>query len=185
MLQGERERVKWGRQVNSDSKIEFAILNLRIDGMSRHGKVDAKGLTRSINAVCTCVGSFNIKILEKRQLNVWIKEVSFSSWPEKFGVLEKGQEARVDVPPEVFAQAWEAVLTDDVATKQLNLTLRVDDDEPDYLPVTAVALDELSPPQKTELRSGSAKLADAVNWIFWALAAVYATYAVANYFKAI
>lgn len=153
--------------------------------MSRHGKVDAEGVTRSINAVCTCVRSLWIKKLENRQLNIWIKEASFSNWPEKFGVLEKGQEARIYVPSEVFAQAWEAVLADDVATKQLNLTVRVDDDEPDYLPVTAVALDELSPPKKIELRSGSAKLADAVNWIFWVLAAAYATYAIAKYFKAI
>jgi hypothetical protein len=86
-----------GRQVNSDSKTEYAILNLRIDGMSRHGKVDAEGVTRSINAVCTCVRALWIKKLENRQLNIWIKEASFSNWHEKFGVLEKGQEARVYV----------------------------------------------------------------------------------------
>jgi len=151
--------------VNSGSKAEYAILNLRIDGMSRHGKIGAGGVTRSINAVCTCVRSFTIKKLENRQLNVWIKESSFSNWPEdvdKLGALEKGQEAHVNVPPEVFAQAWEATLADDVTTKQLNLTVRVDDSEPDYLSVIAVALDELSPPKKAALRSDSARLADAL-----------------------
>ena len=70
--------------------------------MSGHGRVDAGGVARSINAVCTCVRSFTIKKLENRQLNVWIKELSFSNWPEdveKLGALENGQEAHINVPP--------------------------------------------------------------------------------------
>jgi hypothetical protein len=122
-------------------------------------------------------------------LNVWIKESSFSNWPEdveKLGALENGEVAHINVPPEVFVQAWEATLADDVTTKQRNLTVRVDDSgRPGYLSVIAVGLDELSPPKKAELRSDSARLVDAISPIFWVLAVIYATYAVAKYFKAI
>jgi hypothetical protein len=130
----------------------------------------------------------SIEKLENRQLTVWIKEASFSNWPEdveKLGALEKGQEAHINVPPEVFAQAWDATLADDVTTKQMNLTVRVDNSELDHLSVIAVSLDELSPPKKVELQSGSARLADAVSPIFWVLAVIYASYAVAKYFKVI
>src|SRR5260221_12470054 len=156
--------------------------------MSRHGRVDAGGVARSINAVCTCVRSLTIKKIENRQINIWIRELSFSNRPgdvEKLGALEKGQEAQIYVPSEVFDQAWEAALADDVTTKQINLTLRVDDDAPDHLPVIAVALDELSPRKKVELRSASVRLSDTVSSILWILGAVYATYAIAKYLKAI
>jgi hypothetical protein len=61
----------------------------------------------------------------------------------------------------------------------------MDDSEPDYLSVIAVALDELSPPKKAAFRSDSARLADAVSPILWILGAVYATYVIAKDLKVI
>jgi len=157
-------------------------INLRVDGMSRHGKVDASGVSRSINVVCTCVRAWNIEKLEKRQIALWIYEDTSSEPREKFGSIDRGQEATVYIPPAVFCQAWDTAIFDDIDNRQVNLRVLIDDEGTDHLSVISYSLDEVRK-LKSDQPSNASSLTDKINRVLLVGLVIYGAYGIANYLK--
>jgi len=162
--------------------MDNTFLNLRVDGMSRHGKVTSAGSSRSICAPCTCVRSFGIQKLEKRVMELWIHEDTSSEPREKFGSVEQGYSAKVYIPTKLFEQAWDAALSDEPDTRQVNLQVLVDDEKTDYLPVISYSLDELTK-MKSNVPAKSSSTSDKINLLFWIAIVIYSSYGMAKYFN--
>lgn len=162
-----------------------AIINLRVDGVSRHSNVDDRGVTRSMNASCTCVRSFKIKKIENRVMSVWIKEASQSP-DDLIGSLMSQYEAHVYLPPDAFTHAWEAALA--LTVKQLNLTALLGEKgelfDPQALPLVAFSLDELLP-RGPEPAAALSRSSNVISYVFWTMMVLYGCWGAAKYFNVI
>jgi hypothetical protein len=164
------------------SEMDNTFINLRVDGMSRHGKVTSAGTSRSICAPCTCVRSFGIQKLEKRVVELWIYEDTSSEPREKFGSVEQMYSAKVYIPTNLFEQAWDAALSDEPDTRQVNLHVLIDDEKTDYLPVISYSLDEVTK-TKSNVPAKSSSASDTINVLVWIALVIYGSYGIAKYFN--
>jgi hypothetical protein len=162
--------------------LENSFLNMRVEGMSRHAKVTSGGVSRSICARCTCVRSFHIDRFNNTEFELWIYEDTSNEPREKFGTVRRGGvEAKVYVPPTVFAQAWDGALSPDTTeTHQINVQVLVVDDG-DY-PVISYSMDELSKVKESQPPKSS-WVGRYTSVVLWSAAALYIAYAVAKYLR--